>query len=569
MAILAGILLAVSLAPIEAPRNSADLDGHTHVPTVPDFRLTPLMSGAGIVSNLPVSTVPRQLTGQRGGAYLDDYYFRIHLTPQEIALGNIVSEQSMPIWVWNAWLDPRMLNSIDGLSEGVAIAGQPEPPLGYMPLQEREYQLSVTPDGVPTLDTRLYWNFDNGEAPALRLTANRIVAWPFVPDWSDGVAERLAWATDILASESLVEQRRALRDAPRREFEASFHAPGRERQYLDMLLYGWSERMWALPIWPDIQTLTVGVPAGSFTIPCTTANLDFRPGGLAMLRGFDIADVLTTEVVEVTEVAADSITLERQIQRSWPVGSRLYPVRSAQMTAAPELVRRTDKLDSLAISFRLIEPSDFPAVAPGTMYRGRPVLDARPEESQELTHQFARLLSELDSGTAMPCTTDIASRAVPVHQYRWIGNGRDERAAWRSLLYWFNGRQRAVWLPTHADDLTLRDVTSATSTLLNVEYLGYTRFAQSRPGRSDIRIELADGTVLYRRIVASSELPDGERMELDAAPGIDLLPANVARISFMALSRLDDDNVEIRHLTDSKGVAQSEIVLRGVRDDEF
>ncbi|MEN1720224.1 hypothetical protein AAIH56_35680, partial [Pseudomonas aeruginosa] len=94
-------------------------------------------------------------------------------------------------------------------------------------------------------------------------------------------------STNILQSESAVTQRRAMRLAPRREFEANMYAVDRERQLLDMTLFGWGARIWALPIWPDVQLLQEPLAAGSLNIPCGTAGLDFRDGGLAMLRGED------------------------------------------------------------------------------------------------------------------------------------------------------------------------------------------------------------------------------------------------------------------------------------------
>lgn len=570
MPVLPGALPRETLAGIVNPLLT--MAHHAYAPTPIPYESDALRrpGGSALVTHWPVEANGQPLVGTRRGAWLDDYYYRVHLSLEWIDLGNVVSIQTTPIQVWNAWFMPRTLTAIDGLDEGIAVSGQPAPPLLFAPLQERNYDLSVTPDGAPVLDTLLAWQFAHGEAPQVRVTANRIIGWTFVPDWTDGVVERLTWATDILSSESMAEQRRALREAPRREFEATIPAAGRERQYLDMALFGWSARVWVLPVWPDIQQLAVGIPAGALSIPCATAHLDFRAGGLAMLRGHDAGDVFDAEVVEVEAVGGASLTLKRATQRAWPAGTRLYPARSAQLREAPVLSRITDTLSMFDVAFRVVEPSDVPAAAPALLYRGRPVLAARPDESQDLTHEFIRLLAELDNGTAAPLVTDVAGRAMPVMLHRWIGGGRAERAAWRGLLYWLRGRQRAVWVPTHADDLTLVDITPAATAIIDVAYLGYTRFAQARPGRRDVRIELANGTVLHRRITGSTEVSATvERLALDTAPGIELSPANVARICFMALCRLDSDSVEIRHITESQGVAQSEILLRGVRDDDL
>jgi hypothetical protein len=546
---------------------SSDLDGYAWVPA-PHESIGAIGPGDGVlISALPVTVAPQQLSGERLGCWGDDWYHRIHISLQRLDLGNVASTQTAPVRVWNAHLLPRSLQAIAGLDDGIELAGQPLPPLLFAALQEREWQLSITPDGAPVLDVSLSWQFDNGEAPAIRITATRIIAWAFAPNWADGITERLDWATDVLQSETGMEQRRALRQAPRREFEISLLAEGRERQLLDLSVFGWGSRVWALPIWPDIQLTGVSVPAGALAIPCSTAGRDFRAGGLALLRSESAFGV---EVVEVLSVELDGLTLKRSTQQDWPAGSRLYPARPATLAEQPGSDRLTDRLDRVNCRFQVLDACDWPDVMPATLYRGVPVLTARPDESEDLTRAYQRLLLELDNGTALPLLTDTASRAFPVMQHRWLLSGRDEQAAFRSLLYALSGRLAAVWVPTHADDLELVAPVSDVAMSVDVAAIGYTRFGRSQPGRRDVRIELVDGTALHRRITSSSELSaDVERLVLDSALGRNVAPGDVLRISWLVLCRLDSDGIEIEHMTDSDGLARSHVVFRGVRDEEF
>ncbi|TBU75191.1 hypothetical protein [Phytopseudomonas daroniae] len=520
-----------------------------------------------LTTHWPVEANGREIEAQRLGAFLDDYYYRIHINPLQIDLGNVVSAQTTPIYLWNAWLEPRTLTDIAGIDEGILVSGQPSPPLLFPALKELEWQLTVTPDGQPVLDTIVEWQFDNGRNASIRVTANRIIGWTFAPDWGDGVSERLISATDIMQSESAVEQRRALRPAPRREFQAPMYVEGRERQLLDLSLFGWGSRVWAMPLWHEIQLLDVPVPAEAMAITCSTAYLDFHAGGLAMLLG---ESAFVSETVEILSVSPTGLQLKRATQQSWPAGTRLYPVRSAQLSREPELTRLTDQLISADVRFLVVEPSDWPAVMPATLYRGRPVYAARPDESKDLTSSFSRLTTKLDNGSAMPLFTDVANRPLSLCGHRWIDLGRAQRAALRSFIYAMNGRQAAVWVPTHADDVTLLDVVTDTGTTLDVANIGYTRFASAKPGRRDIRIELHDGTVFHRRITGSTELGlDVERLVIDSAFGRQVEVNDVARISWMTLCRLNSDTVEIEHETDSEGVASCAFVFKEVRDDEF
>jgi hypothetical protein len=500
-------------------------------------------------------------------AHVDDWYHRIHISPRQLDLGNVVSAQTTPVFLWNAFLEPRTLMAITGLDEGVEVSGQPAPPLLFPALKELTWQVTVTPDGQPVLDTVVAWQFDNGRTAGLRVTANRIIAWAFVPDWGDGIRERLSASTDILQSESAASQRRQLRLAPRREFSGPMYAEGRERQLLDLSLFGWSDRVWSMPIWPDIQLLQVGIVADVDFIPCSTEHLDFRDGGLAMLRG---EDAFTSETVEILDVLSNGLQLKRNTQQAWPAGSRLYPARAAQLLDEPSLSKLTDRLVEAEVQFLVVEPCDWPEWLPSIVYRGRPVWDRRPDDTENLTHAAQRLRSTLDSGFAQPLITDTARRALQMLGQRHLDLGREARALVRSFIYGMRGRQKVVWVPSHMDDLTLVATISAVSTTMDIENIGYTRFSNGKPGRRDIRIELFDGSVFMRRLIGSTEL-DGrvERVGLDSALGVEVQPHQVARISWMNLMRFESDVQEIEHMTDSEGVAAWATAFREERDDEF
>lgn len=570
MAVLSGQSVRPTQGGIDNPNLTV---GHWAFAWVNQFAPSPYVSDtqragqAPLTTHWPVAANGRSLSGQRGRAHVDDWYNRIHISPQQLDLGNVVSAQTTPVFLWNAFLEPRTLASIAGLDEGIEVSGQPAPPLLFPALKELAWDVTVAPDGQPVLDTVVTWQFDNGREAGLRITANRIIAWTFVPDWGDGIRERLTASTDILQSESAASQRRRLRLAPRREFTGPMYAEGRERQLLDLALFGWSDRVWSMPIWPDIQLLEVGIAADVDFIPCSTQWLDFRDGGMAMLRG---EDAFTSETVEILEVLSGGLQLKRNTQQAWPAGSRLYPARAAQLLDEPSLSKLTDRLIEAEVQFLIVEVCDWPEWLPSTLYRGYPVWDRRPDDTENLTHAAQRLRSTLDSGFAQPLITDTALRALQVLGQRHLDLGREARALVRSFIYGMHGRQKLVWVPSHMDDLTLVATVSAVATTLDIENIGYTRFSNGKPGRRDIRIELWDGTVRMRRIIGSTELDNQvERVGLDSALGVEVQPHQVARISWMNLVRFESDTQDIEHMTDSEGVAAWATVFREERDDEF
>lgn len=514
-------------------------------------------------THFPVSAPSRVVDGAFAHSYSDDFYHRVHIRPRVLALGNMVSTQVQVIEVWNAWLFPISLSSIDGVEDGMSLAGPAVFPLTFNALQLITWDASVTPDGPSVIDAIVTWNFADVPDAELHITGIRIVAWTLVPDWTDGIKERLAWATEILSSDRRDEQRRALRLSPRRSFDVKLFAEDRERTLFDLMMHGWGARVWAMPIWPDIQRITTPVALGAASIVCTTAGCDFRVGGLALLRG---ESAFLAEVVEIQTVLVGSLTLVRPTQNAWPAGTRLYPARTARFEEQPRARRLTDRAVAVDATFILAEASDWPAAALPA-YRGFPVFDARPDETEELSGTFERMLLELDNASSIPVVLDAGDAAFATQAHRWVLDGVTQRGDFRSLLYTLRGRQVAVWVPTHSDDVRLTATVGSAALTATIENIGYARFGLGQLGRRDIRIELYSGTVLYRRITNAAGVDaSSEQLSIDTALGVTVTPGDVRRISFMMLARSDSDVTEIQHVTDVQGVATSRKIFVGVPD---
>lgn len=503
-------------------------------------------------------------------SYMDDYYYRVHVRPQQIDLGNLVSAQIRSVEVWNAWPNQTLtLASVDAVDASGIIATPPAAlPLSFAPLQSRAWQLSIDIEGPSDIDATLTWNFASTTA-TLGITGQRVTAWTFVPNWETGVSERLSWKTRIFQSPTAAEQRSSARLSPRATFEFTPLAYARERSLLDLMLFDAGSRVFALPIWHDIEWLATAVPAGATHLPVSAGVRDFHADGLAILRASD--DAFQYEVVEIDSLDATGLVLKHATLGAWPVGSRLYPARKARLTQQPNASRLTDNLWNVPVQFRLAESYDFPAAAPTALYRGVPVIEDRPVENDALATGWERITTDLDNDTGLPSIIDTADIGLNTSQHAWIVEGRSEHARIRGLAYYLAGRRNVLWRPTFAQDFTPVAAIGAASTTIDVGYVGYTRFAQTRAGKRDIRIELAQGAPIYRRITASTEVDAGtERLSLDAAVGVDLAIADVARISYMELVRGNSDDVEIQHgnaPAGDYGDTSMNLTFRVLRDD--
>lgn len=395
------------------------------------------------------------------------------------------------------------------------------------------------------------------------MAGSDIVAWSWPADWSSDVVERLEWRTDVIPLADGAEQRIGVRIGARRSYEFRVAAHGADRRHLEAALWAWGARTWAVPLWHDATIMEFSEEAGSGFISVATAGLEFTAGGFALLLGNTSREA---EAVEITYVAHKTIHLKDPLLRAWPEGTRVVPAMPGRLVDRTELPRFTgDAVTPAAFRFELLEPwHGTPATLP--LYRGQPVLERAPNWQRGLSLELSRQLAELDATTGPWARQDMTGISQASQTHGWTLTSRSEVNQHRAMLAALRGRQVGVWVPTWTQDLLLAEPAASGSATLVVEWAGYTRFHAAGVGRRDLRIQLASGTVLYRRVVGAVELPGGrESLSIDAPPGVALSPGDVVAISYMALCRQASDAAEIAHWTHE--VAQSTTTWQSFRND--
>jgi hypothetical protein len=386
------------------------------------------------------------------------------------------------------------------------------------------------------------------------MALRNIPTWTIRPNWSSGVLERLEWLTSVLQSPSYAEQRIQLRQAPRRSFEFSTLLAGPERTLFDLGVSRVGRGDWYLPIWHDVAITDAAVSAGgSTTIRMDTAGRAFTAGGALVLMS---RKALQAETLEIAAVYSDAVVVSSPPTRSWPKGTRAYPARIARLGEEPKPVRISDRVETATVRFDVQERDTTLAAPLPDTYRGFPVLLRPPNETGSLDREYARLLKELDNGTGKPLVVDTAGFPTRLQKMAWMLRGHGGHAEVRSLLHVLRGKLVPAWMPTFAADFDLVETAEAGHDAITVTGCGFTAFGGPQQGRSDIRIQLRDGTSLFTRILSSEETSAGdERLVLESPLPRGFSAEQVRRISFMEIMRLDQDSVEISHETDEAGVS--------------
>lgn len=381
------------------------------------------------------------------------------------------------------------------------------------------------------------------------------------PTWGSQITERLEWRTDVLTSETGAEQRLPRRLTPRRTVSALFYLKGPDRQQFENYLAAHGASRWLIPLWFDVSTLSSSALAGSDVINVNTTDREFVVGGLVVLRGKTLN---SWEVGVIESIAAGSITLVDPLENPWPTETKVYPGRLAKILFRVDAEKKTDDFVQSQVNFLLDQTNPYRSDIAYTTYLSSPVLELRPDDSEELSFGYERLIDEVDNDYGIPVKYDTASKAFQTQQYRWSVVGRQKAHQLRQFLSYLRGRARAVWVPTFMSDFTLDAAVADNDNFLSVANIGYTDSGVRLAGREHIRIELRNGMTLHRRVTASAVASaTRETLSLDSPIATGFPVADVQRISYMQLSRMVDDSVEILHPTDSEGLTQCAVNWRG------
>ncbi len=409
------------------------------------------------------------------------------------------------------------------------------------------------------------WSFPVVTLPANPHRALPVFAIP--PNWKTGVTETLAWETDVMSSETAVEQRRSLRRFPRRSFEYAFMRQGTARARIDNFLAGVGKRDCLVPIWHEQVPLGVPNSGGLVQFPSgSLAMREFAVDDLVLVTNMD-ADrwaLLTVATVNLLDDEIELVSLANV--GTWARGSRIVPIRRAKMLDSVTLENVSDRVGSTRMRFMLQDADE--RFTPSWGYCA-PLWRIKPDRSTPITMNFNRSDYTLDFGSGVIDVTDPGDRAQISQSMSIKLFGRPQVWGFRSLLYNARGRARRFYVPTYVNDIeTVGDIDGpdfdAKPNGLSDYFLG------PQDARKIIGIFFKDGRpTLYRTIMGIASMPgttapfrpDAERVTLDAdLPPI--LKREIDRISFVVPSRFDQDTIELFHAVSDCAALSASVVTR-------
>lgn len=397
------------------------------------------------------------------------------------------------------------------------------------------------------------------------MAVENLPVWPFPPNWEEAFTESLQWLTDIMMSPTGAEQRRPLRPYPRRSYEYGMALFGNERQLFENLVATYGSSEFYFPLWHEVYFVSSTSLQGQRILKCNPAVMNVRVGDVLYVTG---DNVFLGELLEVSEILADGLRMTSNIRYSRAYGERIFLSIKSKLDSQPSSRKLSSSVKTATIRMNMTSPtsrlSEDAVALP--QYRSFSVLEDAPDESEDLTASYERLVTIMDNQIAIPRWQDTANRPFEIRQHSWFLQGREAHRKFIAMFLDLKGQVYPIWIPSFNDDFSIAADISASGMFLTVENSGFTNCGGPRPERQDIRIETIKG-VFYRRITLSSIALDGhELLVLNAALGQSIARSDVIQISFMNLMRLNQDAIQIDYQTDNEGISSTSVNFRSAPD---
>jgi hypothetical protein len=520
-----------------------------------------LLSQAGVFDGVDATPEARgdgRKAPNGASGYGQDWFGRIHILPRDgIDYGNIVSAVEETFEIYNADSVPRTLaNIVNNASPGVILPDFSAPIVvaAHRSILRNFQTLTLTrataeQDGLPVFDTTIDFDFTGINDVSLAVSGQRIVFIPF--EYEQPFVERLDFLTDVLESIDGREYRISLRDDPRQSFNVRYRLDETQRQRMQILLFDVQSRPFAVPMWHDQIRLTAAASAGATTLSVRGADdIGLRPGYLAAI----VQDDNTFDVVTVSSFTDTQLNLQSALINSYSSGARVCPVITAYIDRSTSGSRWPVNLEQFQLTWRSINNSTGALqgdLTPGfwSTYNSRVLLDdCNVVPGDNSTTTFPIRLYKLDNQAGLFRQASAWDRSKRGHQKGFVARSRAEIIQLRKLLLGLRGPQKAFYIPTFIDDITVKDNVDSADDTVDIERIDYTRHGRSREQKNLLRVTLTNGTTLIRTITDTEIVDnDTERLTLDVAWGQNITVAQFQRVEFFELVRFATDSFELTY----------------------
>lgn len=508
-------------------------------PTGVEIDLVGQPSSGTVTSSPGMSVEVDDENGHLSNGFGSDYFGRIHVVPTTNSIGLIPHAITGSFEVYNAYLSTsKTLQSLnESGTQGINLnrPGNSD----YPPDSSKFFDYEVLIEGPVQVDAEYEAVFPNQD-PSHFIIGQRSVVFPFIPRRE--ITEFLEWGTDIMRSRSGAEQRQGYRPYPQRRFEFTYRIQDRARAFMENVMQLAQGNDLIIPVWSDWRQLDSKLNSGNSQVSVNTSQSGFHAGGLVVL----LTDPFNYEVRKIDTVSGGSITFDNPVSDDWPEDTFICPAVTCIVEDEVKWERLNKNTVEGDVTFRQSSPySWLDEGSPSETYKSREFYDkANYNQRPSDTYERQKNVVENDVGTFKQFEEADYSDRTSTLTLR-LG---DRQEIWniRQFLQRRRGRLKSFYAPSWLPDIEPTQQIGSTTTLIDIDYVGYSTFVNTHDIKHDLRILLTDGTQFVREIVSATNNPDNtEQIEIDSSLGQTVDLSEIEYFDFVQQFRLDADRIEL------------------------
>lgn len=495
-------------------------------------------------------------------SFVQDYYNRIHFTPQRIDFGVISSDTQRSVLIWNAYLVSVSLDAITPPAPAnIAVFAGPVIPHVLGPLATAIYTFVAYLSGPSSFFADTLFEFSNGDAQALVTSGDRSVITELGPNWSVGVTERLEFLTETVSvSRDGHQQRRALRQEPRRSVNYSVNMWDENSLKVDGILTKWRRRTQLVALSPYRCVVSVDTAPGALVLTIDGNVPSWaKPGVTIKFYGRGVAEgssavIASVGIGTVTLTAATSVELKAGTALLWTFSGRLRD--------NTKVTRFTDRKQAVQFAFDALPGADpvyTPAAAP-VVFRGLELFLKKPNWGNAIEVEYQHPLEIVDFNQGVKTFFEPVDFSSFSMKMTFSGRRETEIVELTDFFRRQYGRLSEFYYPTWGPDIIPKLQLDLDGVNIRVSGFDLALSYQDQTSHQAVLVQLRDGTMIPAAVedcyTVSDGLGDDSVIQVVDAWGATYSVDSILKISWLMRCHLGSDSMEIKWITDNAATTQ-------------
>lgn len=509
-----------------------------------------------LTTNSPTSMPGNSLTGHSVPSFKDDLYDRIHVTPTNFDLGNILALTTQNITVWNAYFSTSVtLNQIikNVIDDSIDIIEPVPSPVVYTPQQIRTYTLEASEDGPNTSKVTFTFDFDTTDIDVF-VTANRIILLYFMPQ--KNISQTFEWKTTILKSYDMTEKTQKIRNAPREIIDYNYRVE--DRFLLSNIIFGSHSLRLVIPRWIQFAELTTAININDTEVYCDVDRLDVNPDDSIFLWKDDD----TYEAIKVISVEVDHFVTDPFLN-AFSLPTFIYSAAKCVISPIVDFDIYRTNLSSFKIKYKNINQFDVGTNDLPIQLAGYDVLtDARLMQSN--TSRFSSNLDVTILDYVSAPFVHKANVSRPNYKFK-VAKRLYSYDDIRSFQQWLNkmsGRNGRFYVAGYANQIKPKvDPINGLATTIEIDNINLTRIFTLKIATLYAYLELFDGTYYIKEITSAGVINQTtEDITISSSYGTDIPLSQIKIFDILHFVRMNSDSITFNYETFDQANVSFEVI---------